>query len=212
MPRRQDRQHLIRMGHQVDLVERQKPGTGSGAHGVGDVDRRTRLGQEEDEVGVLERLVGIAQHGVMEVIARLHQPGGIEDHDLVLRAVEDPERAPPRGLRLGRDDREPFAQQPVHQGRLADIRRADQRDIPGAESRLAGRSRGLGRIGPRVARGRFVLFWHLHVLPSRLSIRPRVAAARQTPAHLPVRRLRAAACSILTGRSLRHDAVPRRSA
>ena len=46
--------------------------------------------------------------------------------------MRDADHAPPGGLHLGRDDRDLGADQPVEQGRLADVGRADDRDEPGA--------------------------------------------------------------------------------
>ena len=77
---------------------------------------------EQDAVDVLERRVDRALHVLRERVARPLEAGQVGEHELVAVAVRDPEDAPPRRLRLVRDDRDLAAAERVDERRLADVR------------------------------------------------------------------------------------------
>ena len=78
-------------------------------------------------VDVLERRVDRALHVLGQRVERPLEPGQVGEHELVVVAVRDPEDAPPRRLRLVRDDRDLAAAERVHERRLADVRAARRR-------------------------------------------------------------------------------------
>jgi hypothetical protein len=102
-----------------------------------------RVDEVDDHVGVGDRLLRGVSHRLVEGVARLEEPGGVEEDELRLLVGEDPDDAFARGLRLRGDDREPLADEAIEQGRLAGVGLADEGD----ES-CAG---GWARVGQRVS-------------------------------------------------------------
>ena len=91
----------------------------------------------------------IPQHPVVQLVARHHQAGGIQEHGLKPGAVQDPQSVAPGGLRLARDDGEAFLEQAVHQGRFAHVRWAHQGDVAAPVRRVPDRFRVIPRFGQR---------------------------------------------------------------
>ena len=87
-----------------------------------------RVDHEQHRVDVLERRVDGALHALGERVARPLEAGQVGEHELVVVAVGDPEDAPPRRLRLVRDDRHLAAAERVDERRLADVRPAGDGD------------------------------------------------------------------------------------
>ena len=104
------------------------------AHEIGEgaVDRRqagARIDQEEDRIGRGDRGFGLRPHAAGQALGRRlleaggvdHREGEIAEPRLALAAVAGDARPVV-------DQREPLADQPVEQRRLADIRPADDGD------------------------------------------------------------------------------------
>ncbi len=86
-----------------------------------------RLEHEEAQVCVLERRRRRAVHGFVErpPLAAV-QPWGVDECDLRIRQVADPENPVPRRLRPRRHDAQLLADQRIEQRRLADVGPTDQ--------------------------------------------------------------------------------------
>ena len=93
--------------------------------------RSRAASDEQDGVDVLERLVDRALHPLGERVERPLEAGQVDEDELVVVAVRDPEDAAPRRLRLVRDDRDLPAAERVDERRLADVRPPGDRDEPG---------------------------------------------------------------------------------
>ena len=97
---------------------------------------------EHDDVGVHQGCTGRAVHrAVQRPLAPDMQPRRVDERDLGLRAMYQPDDAMARRLRTRRDDRELLADQGVQQRGLADIGSSDQGGKTGAERRRAFRRR-----------------------------------------------------------------------
>ena len=137
--------------------------------------------QQQGQVGVRCTGPGGRDHRAVQPAARAEDAGRIDQQDLGLAAAavgahQDAEHAEPRGLGLRADDRQLGAGQPVQQGGLPGVRRADD----GGEA--AAGPAGLRRCGL----GRFH-FGHAVNCPSR-SLAASCSAERLEPAvPLPVR-------------------------
>ena len=83
--------------------------------------------------------------------ARREDAGGVDEHQLGRVPDGDPEDPTPRGLDLGRDDRDLGADQAIEQGRLADVRRAQDGDEPAAGRLVRSWLFVLGRRGAPAA-------------------------------------------------------------
>ena len=87
-----------------------------------------------------------ALHVLGQRVARPLEAGQVGEHELVVVAVRDPEDAPPRRLRLVRDDRDLAAAERVHERRLADVRPAGDGDEAGLHQ--------VERVGQQLGRRR----------------------------------------------------------
>ena len=88
--------------------------------------------QQHRYVGILGTRPSRRDHRPVEPAARSENAGRVDVDELRIAFDRDAEKARARRLRLGRDDRQLAANQPVQQGRLAGIGGADQRDITAA--------------------------------------------------------------------------------
>src|SRR5690606_30699952 len=81
--------------------------------------------------------------------------GAVEEQQLRVGTSDDTDDPVARGLRAVRRDRQLLADEPVQQGRLADVRTADDRDVPAAEHRRTGGNQAAraGRASSRPAGG-----------------------------------------------------------
>ena len=127
----------------VDLVERDHRGPPAAEHARRDeaVARprlAARVEHEQHRVDVGEALVDGALHLLGQGVARPLEARKVREHELRARRVHDAEHAPPRRLRLVRDDRDVVAAERVRQRRLADVRPAGEPDEPAVERRLLG--------------------------------------------------------------------------
>src|SRR5262249_49932647 len=132
LPGRDHGQHL-RPGHEVDLVQAEdhRPArlpqevpheAVAGAEGL------LHVGQPQDHVALADALEGYVHHAPVEGMGGLVDPGGVEEHDLAVGAVDHGQDAVARGLRLVGDDRDLLAHQPVHERALPHVRPAHDRD------------------------------------------------------------------------------------
>ena len=118
---------------QIDLVERHDR-LSSGLLETGDdarlVGSEPALGidQEDDKVGILGAAPGGRNHGALEATTGTEDPRRVDEHELAPIECRDAGEAGARGLHLGRHDRHLLPDEAVEQGRLAGIRRADERD------------------------------------------------------------------------------------
>ena len=124
--------------HAVDLVERDH---GVRAQSLGDVaiartDRSAGLEQENTAVDVVERRRRRLVEAVSEGRARPVHTRRVREDDLAVRPVEDATDAGPGGMGRRRGDGDLPPEDLVEQGRLADVRPADEGDEAGAESGL----------------------------------------------------------------------------
>ncbi len=85
------------------------------------------IDQQQREVGVRGAGPGRRHHRAVQLAPRREDAGRVDQQHLALAAHQDAQHAEPRGLRLGRDDREFRAGQPVQQRGFAGVRRADDR-------------------------------------------------------------------------------------
>ena len=122
---------------QVDLVQRQDRMAAALCEAVENaprvvVDAARSVDQQHGFVGILGARPGRRHHRPVEPPSRRENPGRVDKDDLRRAFDRDAEQPVARRLRLGRDDRQLVADEPVEQRRLAGIRRADQRDIAAA--------------------------------------------------------------------------------
>ena len=93
------------------------------------------LDHEDDRIDLAERGAHGAVHAADELVADLRlEPRGVHEDDLGVGFGHDAEHAVARRLRLLRGDRDLLADQVVDQGRLADVRTADDGHIAAAEA------------------------------------------------------------------------------
>ena len=91
--------------------------------------KAARFDDEQRNVAVLERLVDLARHEPVQRAFRAARVAGrVDEHGLVRAAIQYTEHALARGVRFVGDDAELLADEGVQQGRLADVRPADDRD------------------------------------------------------------------------------------
>ena len=102
------------------------------------VDAARGVDQQHGLVGVRGARPGRRHHRPVEPAPRREDAGRVDKDDLRRAFDRDAEQPAARRLRLGRDDRELVADEPVEQRRLAGIGRADQRDIAAAASAAEG--------------------------------------------------------------------------
>src|SRR5204862_8121578 len=88
---------------------------------------------EEHGLDLLESRVDGALHVLGQGVERSLEAGQVGEDQLVVVAVRDTEDAPPRGLRLVRDDRDLAAAERVHERRLADVRATGDGDEAGLQ-------------------------------------------------------------------------------
>ena len=132
-----DARQQRRLLHPVHLVEHQHPrplGLRRPGRARRRRPRRAWLGgvdQQADDVGVVHGVQGVAHHLAVEPVERPVDAGGVVEDHLPALAGEDADDPVAGGLRLVGDDRQLLLQQAVHQGRLAGVGPADQRDGSG---------------------------------------------------------------------------------
>ena len=90
--------------------------------------RLAELGHDKEEVGVLEGCADEAHHLLVELVGRIDDTWGIGVDDLEVIACNDAHYSLAGCLRFGGDDAEFLAHKGIHQGRLPDIRVADDVD------------------------------------------------------------------------------------
>ena len=104
----------------------------AGQRGEGAVDRRragARVDHEEDRVGLRNRGLGLRPHAAGQTIGRrLFEAGGIDHGEFKIAEPRLALAAVARHARAVVDQRQAAADQPVEQGRFADIRPADDGD------------------------------------------------------------------------------------
>ena len=129
---RQVRQQLRARAHLVELVDRGE----RRAAGARNARQRQlilagpaqRLHHQHHEIGAFERRGGGAVHGLVQGTARLGvQARCVDEGDLRVRQVEDPEDAVAGGLGTRCDDAQLLPDQRVEQRRFADVGPTDQR-------------------------------------------------------------------------------------
>ena len=129
-----DQRKKLRPRHRIDLVDHQQrrfPGrfhlierlAGRGVDG-----RRPCLDEEESEIRVGERLQCPLDHAGIQATLGGVEARRVEKRDLGIRPRDDPENTAAGGLRLGADDGEFLADQPVEERALAHVGPADDGD------------------------------------------------------------------------------------
>ena len=111
-------------------------------------------------IGFLGAFPGRGDHGPVQPAARIENAGRVDQHHLGLVIHDDAPHGEARRLDLLRDDRDLGARQPVDQGGLAGVGRADHGDESGSRSGLGGVRLGIGgQITPsRCIRARAAAF------------------------------------------------------
>ena len=120
--------------HQIDLVQDEDRRPVSRGEAVQDpaciaIDAAGGIDQQRRLVRILRARPGRRYHRPVEAPTRSKDARCIDIDDLRSTFDGDAEQPGPRRLRLRRNDRELMADEAVEQGRLAGIRRADQRNI-----------------------------------------------------------------------------------
>ena len=123
---------------EIDLVDHEDLRRLDLLHEVGDEavaspDRARRLDEHAHHVDLRERGTGALVGALAEQRARLVDARRVEQHDLVVGSGAHTADLVARRLRPVGDDRHLRADDPVHEGGLADVGSADERDEPGAE-------------------------------------------------------------------------------
>ncbi len=109
------------------------------------------IGHIEDDVGILERTLHEFHHRLLQAVVRLENARRIGIDDLEIVAVDDAQNPVARGLRLGGDDRKPFAHERVHERGFSHVGIADDVDetrFVHDSVRLAGKDRVYSRTNP----------------------------------------------------------------
>ena len=131
------RQQLALVFQAVDLVDHQQQRAFDEPDPVEDhlvlVGPARAVDDEDHHVDVLERRAGAAVHVAVErLVVVLVHAGGIDIDRLHRPLGLDAEQGVPGGLRLARGDRQLLAEDVIEQGRLADVRPADDGHIAAA--------------------------------------------------------------------------------
>ena len=125
------------LGHGVDLIDNHDQGAVQLPQlGQEDLVVRGRgpgLHQPHHHVGFGKGIEGRGDQGGIERPLGVQHPRGVQEQELGLRQVDDPQEALPGGLGLGRGDGELFPHQPVQEGGLAHVGKADEGDIAAFE-------------------------------------------------------------------------------
>ena len=124
--------------HAVDLVDgehhRERFAAGASSSASSRASNLQRLDHPDDDVDALQRLrhgCGSCRRFSVARCSRL-EARRVDEHELGVRAREDPGDAMARGLGLARGDADLLPDEEVQQRRLADVGAADDRDVAGA--------------------------------------------------------------------------------
>src|SRR6185437_8905179 len=150
VPALEPRQEQLLVLHGVDLVDPQD----HGPSGLGQAAQDLRLGlaraigpsvdDQQRGVDVGDDPQRLADHEAVELFLGAVNARRVDEDDLPAGAVVDAGDAVPRRLRLGRDDGQLLADDPVEQRRLADVGSAQDRN--GARHAARARVRGAGLV------------------------------------------------------------------
>src|SRR5437660_115190 len=116
--------------------------------------------QVRDDLGRLDRPQRRGAHRFVQAVLRLEQAGRVGEDELRVPTREQADHGETGGLRLGRDDRQVFADQGVQEGRLADVGAAGEDHRPALRHRPSSNGPGVatsssGGSGRSVHVGRF---------------------------------------------------------
>jgi hypothetical protein len=88
---------------------------------VARADVRSRVDDEENGVDVVERRIDRLLHPLGQRIHRALEAREVDERELVVGAVSDPEDPPPGRVGHGRRDRDLLAAEGIHERRLAHV-------------------------------------------------------------------------------------------